>query len=78
MSSSFGDLTGYGSDDDSESDYLEICECGHSAGDHGADQSHIDRDEFARRGRVAVRLDEMLQVNSYFFCPDSLHMNKLL
>ena len=60
ITTSFGDLADFASDD--EPAYLEICECGHSAGDHGADQSKIDREEFARRGRVAVRLDEQLQV----------------
>ena len=42
--------------------YLETCECGHSVKEHGADETEQGPDEFARRGRVAVRLDELLQV----------------
>lgn len=49
--------------DGSES-YLSSCACGHEASDHGADLSLISRDEFKRRGRVAVRIDELLQVSN--------------
>lgn len=64
--SSLGDLGQYGSDEeDSATEYLEICNCGHSKQAHGADELEIGREEFARRGRVAVRLDELLQVRIY-------------
>ncbi|EGN99865.1 hypothetical protein SERLA73DRAFT_180116, partial [Serpula lacrymans var. lacrymans S7.3] len=60
--SSLGDLTQYGSDDDDAPyAYIETCDCGHDVTDHGADESVIGRDEFSRRARVAVRLDELLQ-----------------
>lgn len=48
--------------DGSES-YLSSCSCGHDAEDHGANLSEIGQDEFARRGRVAVRIDELLQAS---------------
>lgn len=59
-----GDLGQYGSDDDDEevSSYLEICACGHSVREHNADKSKLG-EEFTRRGRVAFRLDELLQVS---------------
>ena len=61
--SSLGSLEQYGSDDDDTvTSYLEICACGHSVLEHGADVSEIGTDEFRRRGRVAVRIDELLQV----------------
>lgn len=64
--SSLGDLGQYGSDDDDEvaSSYLEICGCGHTVEQHNADEKVLGRSEFSRRGRVAVRLDELLQVSS--------------
>lgn len=49
------------SDELFEGSYLSSCRCGHEATDHGADLSVISRDEFKRRGRVAVRIDELLQ-----------------
>ena len=54
------------SDDDYDrpDSYLSSCSCGHDASDHGADLSSISKDEFKRRGRVAVRIDELLQVSS--------------
>ncbi|KAI8993065.1 hypothetical protein BD414DRAFT_483199 [Trametes punicea] len=55
---------GNDSDDDDEappSRYLDRCECGHDVNAHGADMASIDHDEFVRRGRVAVRLDELLE-----------------
>ncbi|KAL0956425.1 hypothetical protein HGRIS_002573 [Hohenbuehelia grisea] len=61
MDTSLGILDGYGSDDDDDLSYINLCACGHAAKDHGADLSHINRNEFARRGRVAARLDELLQ-----------------
>lgn len=64
--SSLGDLGQYGSDDDDEevSSYLELCACGHDVKTHNADEEVLGPSEFARRGRVAVRLDELLQVSS--------------
>ncbi|TCD62923.1 histone acetyltransferase [Steccherinum ochraceum] len=47
--------------DETQPEYLAICSCGHSAAQHGADKDTIGSDEFARRGRVAVRLDELLE-----------------
>jgi histone acetyltransferase len=71
--SSLGSLEQYGSDDDDAViDYLETCACGHSAQDHGADVSEIGTEEFKRRGRVAVRLDEILHV-SVVVCTLLLH-----
>jgi len=61
--SSLGDLEQYGSDDDDGPPaYLEFCACGHHMKEHGADESEIGGAEFARRGLVAVRLDELLKV----------------
>ena len=61
--SPLGNLEQYGSDDDDMvTDYLETCACGHGVQDHGADVSEIGTEEFRRRGRVAVRIDENLQV----------------
>jgi hypothetical protein len=62
--SSLGDLSHYGSDD--ETSYLDTCDCGHTAREHGADVSTVGSEEFARKGRVAVRLDELLQVSISF------------
>ena len=63
LESSLGDLTQYGSDDeDSSSQYLRTCACGHDTKQHGADEERIGKDEYARRGRVAIRLDELLMV----------------
>lgn len=63
--SSLGDLGQYGSDDDDEvaSSYLEVCACGHTVEDHNADEKLLEKTEFDRRARVAVRLDELLQVS---------------
>lgn len=61
---SLGHLGQYGSDDDEMSpDYLDVCQCGHGVPQHGADETAVDRSEFLRRGRVATRLDELLQVS---------------
>ncbi|KAF8331074.1 uncharacterized protein EI90DRAFT_2920645 [Cantharellus anzutake] len=40
--------------------HLKICDCGHSFEDHGCDDS-IDLEEFNRRARAAVRIDELLE-----------------
>lgn len=42
--------------------YLLLCSCTHDVAAHGADLSLVGAEEFARRGRVAVRLDELLEV----------------
>ncbi|KAF7984193.1 hypothetical protein HWV62_15966 [Athelia sp. TMB] len=59
------DLDSYGSDDEDEEDsssgYLSTCICGHGVMEHGADASSLGDTEFKRRGRVAVRLDELLK-----------------
>ncbi|KAJ7188073.1 hypothetical protein C8R46DRAFT_1053576 [Mycena filopes] len=56
------ELDQYGSDDeDGQPNYLKSCACGHDMYDHGANQPQLGRDEFLRRGRVAIRLDELLQ-----------------
>lgn len=61
--SSLGELTQYGSDDeDNSSQYLRTCACGHDVKEHSADEQRIGKDEYARRGRVAIRLDELLSV----------------
>ncbi len=54
----------YGSDDedDMQLPYLEYCGCGHFSSAHGANELELGSEEFARRGRVAIRLDELLQV----------------
>ncbi|KAH9935521.1 uncharacterized protein B0H18DRAFT_976083 [Fomitopsis serialis] len=41
--------------------YLDGCACGHGIVEHGANLSSIGAEEFARRGRAAVRLDELLE-----------------
>ncbi|KAL1743494.1 hypothetical protein HDZ31DRAFT_40830, partial [Schizophyllum fasciatum] len=48
-------------EDDSDAGYIESCACGHSVKDHGADEAVLGRDEFVRRGKVAIRIDELLQ-----------------
>ncbi|TFY76343.1 hypothetical protein EWM64_g7667 [Hericium alpestre] len=64
-SNSLTDLAQYGSDDDDgTTSYLLSCECGHSVKDHGADERALDEDEFARRARVAVKIDEHLEVRA--------------
>ena len=64
-----GDLGQYGSDDDDEevSSYLQICACGHSVKEHNANETNMGKAEFTRRARVAIRLDEFLQVSIVVF-----------
>jgi histone acetyltransferase len=50
------------SDDEGGSQYMDLCACGHGIISHGADKNTLGSEEFARRGRAAVRLDELLQV----------------
>lgn len=61
--SSLGLLDQYGSDEDDEPPYICTCTCGHEVADHGADVAVIGRDEFSRRARLAIRLDETLQAS---------------
>ncbi|KAI5123056.1 hypothetical protein M0805_000491 [Coniferiporia weirii] len=61
--SSLGDLSQYGSDEEDanpQSRYLSDCVCGHDAKHHGADELQLGKDEYARRSRVATRMDELL------------------
>lgn len=64
--SSLGDLGQYGSDDDDDGasvpPYLDICACGHSVADHGANELKIGVEEYRRRALYAIRIDENLQV----------------
>jgi histone acetyltransferase len=64
--SPFQGLFDYGSDDDDEPkdslSYLEFCQCGHDVKYHGANEAEIGSEEFTRRARVAIRLDELIQV----------------
>ncbi len=54
----------YGSDDeDGSPPYLDSCACGHSAKDHDASEALVGKEEFSRRTRVAIRLDELLKVS---------------
>jgi len=48
--------------DQMELAYLNECQCDHDVPSHGADVSVLGRSEYQRRGRVAVRADEILQV----------------
>ena len=45
--------------------YLDSCACGHSCIEHGADIDRLGREEFTRKARVAIRLDEFLQVRAH-------------
>lgn len=62
---SIGGLGQYGSDDEDDDPYLDTCSCGHGVTTHGADLLLLGREEFARLGRVASRLDELLQVSMW-------------
>ncbi|KIJ49448.1 hypothetical protein M422DRAFT_161147 [Sphaerobolus stellatus SS14] len=39
--------------------YLDSCRCGHTVAEHAAAED-VPREEYKRRGRVAIRLDELL------------------
>ena len=58
-----GDLAQYGDDDDKDEQYLDVCACGHDVAAHDADEDRLGSDEFARRARVAVRMDELRSVS---------------
>lgn len=47
--------------------YLSQCACGHGIQEHDADEGMLGRDEYIRRARVAIRLDEMLSVSIVVF-----------
>lgn len=49
-------------EEDSQPVYLDECGCGHGVKEHGADLDSLSRNEFERRGRASVRLDQLLQV----------------
>jgi len=58
-------LDDYGSDDEESKgqlSYLEFCQCGHDVKYHGANEAELGSEEFTRRARVAIRLDELIQV----------------
>ena len=71
-------------DDDSRSaPYLSTCVCGHRVRDHGANPASVGDNEFYRRVRVAVRLDELMEVctRDYLCCrvaqSDSMHNHRI-
>jgi histone acetyltransferase len=68
--SSLDVLGQYGSDDEETQHlpYLETCACSHGVLQHNAEESDIGRAEFLRRSRVAIRLDELLQVSPKKSC----------
>ncbi|KLO16966.1 hypothetical protein SCHPADRAFT_192365 [Schizopora paradoxa] len=55
--------------------YLSECACGHGLQEHEADEGLLGRDEYIRRARVSIRLDELLSVSFVVFlhppCRDS-------
>ena len=68
--SSLDVLGQYGSDDeDTHLPYLATCACGHGVVQHNAEESDLGRAEFLRRSRVAIRLDELLQVSPLYKLP---------
>ncbi|CCM01133.1 uncharacterized protein FIBRA_03181 [Fibroporia radiculosa] len=56
------DLDALPETDGGAAQFLDSCACGHGPADHGAEKDSLGKAEFIRRGRVAVRLDELLQV----------------
>lgn len=44
--------------------YITSCRCGHSVRDHAV-LEHTSPEEYVRRGRVAIRLDELLDVSLF-------------
>ncbi|KAI0081351.1 Bromodomain-containing protein [Panus rudis PR-1116 ss-1] len=45
-------------DEEPDAEFLQVCECGHTATEHGADQAVLGSVEFFRKGRAAIRMDE--------------------
>lgn len=76
--SPLGDLGQYGSDDeDTQLPYLDECGCGHGVMEHGVEDIGVGTEEFKRRGRVAIRLDELLQVrNCSCMCLGNVHPDR--
>ena len=56
-------LVQYVDEDDRDKRYLDTCVCGHDVSAHDADEASLGRDEFVRRTRVAVRMDELRSVS---------------
>lgn len=54
--------------------YLTTCRCGHDVGDH-ASLEDITAEEISRRGRVAIRLDELLEVSIGIKCSCELFIS---
>jgi hypothetical protein len=52
-------------DDEDPQSYLEGCECGHDIVAHNASEAELGRAEWARRGNVGIRIDEILQVHQF-------------
>lgn len=52
-------------DDDRDVHYLNVCTCGHSCSQHGADSKVLGHSEFNRRALVAIRIDELLHVRGH-------------
>jgi histone acetyltransferase len=64
---SLTDLDQYGSDEeDNGVTYLYRCECGHSPQQHGADEEELDKEEYTRRAKLALRIDQHLEVRLSF------------
>ncbi|KAI0305459.1 hypothetical protein B0F90DRAFT_1625024, partial [Multifurca ochricompacta] len=60
---SLTDLAQYGSDEeDNGISYLRQCGCGHTPQRHGADEPEINKEEYARRANLALRIDQHLEV----------------
>jgi len=62
--------------DDNSAGYLSSCRCGHTVADH-ATAEDVPREEYRRRGRVAIRLDEILGVSLFFWRVIWLWLNLL-
>ncbi|TEB30346.1 hypothetical protein FA13DRAFT_1630790 [Coprinellus micaceus] len=54
-------------DDEDPQSYLEGCECGHDIVAHNASEAELGRAEWARRGNVGIRIDEILQDSGRLF-----------
>jgi hypothetical protein len=47
--------------------YLRLCGCGHSPQQHGANAAAVDEEEYTRRAKLALRIDEHLEVRLPFW-----------
>ena len=64
---SLTDLAQYGSDEeDNGVSYLRLCGCGHSPRQHGANAAALGEEEYTRRARLALRIDQYLEVRLPF------------